>query len=489
MIPELQNTLLGRKRRANEGEGIMNNTFTNRPVTMNENKNLLEIEEHMYILDDVKKPNVFRNMFPYSEIPKIPFNDRTVPHDMPKDIWITDTTFRDGQQSRAPYSTEQIVTIYDYLHRLGGENGLIRASEFFLYSKKDRDAVYKCLEKGYKFPEITSWIRASKEDFKLVKEIGMKETGILVSCSDYHIFMKLKMTRKQAMEHYLSVIKECLEEGISPRCHLEDITRADIYGYVVPFCLELMKLMKEYQIPIKIRACDTMGYGVNYPGAVIPRSVQGIIYALHTHAGVPHELLEWHGHNDFYKAVVNSSTAWLYGCSGVNTSLFGIGERTGNTPLEAMVFEYAQLRGTLNGMDTRVITELAEYYEKEIGYHIPPRTPFVGKNFNVTRAGIHADGLLKNEEIYNIFDTEKFLNRPVLCAVSNTSGLAGIAHWIDSHYRLKGDQKGDKNSELVKMIKSWVDQQYEDGRGTVLCEAELEAIVAETCQRLGITLK
>ena len=129
MIPELQNTLLGRKRRANEGEGIMNNTFTNRPVTMNENKNLLEIEEHMYILDDVKKPNVFRNMFPYSEIPKIPFNDRTVPHDMPKDIWITDTTFRDGQQSRAPYSTEQIVTIYDYLHRLGGENGLIRASE------------------------------------------------------------------------------------------------------------------------------------------------------------------------------------------------------------------------------------------------------------------------------------------------------------------------------------------------------------------------
>ena len=88
----------------------MNNTFTNRPVTMNENKNLLEIEEHMYILDDVKKPNVFRNMFPYSEIPKIPFNDRTVPHDMPKDIWITDTTFRDGQQSRAPYSTEQIVT-------------------------------------------------------------------------------------------------------------------------------------------------------------------------------------------------------------------------------------------------------------------------------------------------------------------------------------------------------------------------------------------
>ena len=463
-----------------------NNYFLDRPVSLNVKNNLLEIEEHMYILDDVKKPNVFRNMFPYSEVPKIPFNDRTVPHNMPRNIWITDTTFRDGQQSRAPYTTEQIVKIYDYLHRLGGPKGMIRASEFFLYSKKDRDAVYKCMEKGYEFPEVTSWIRASKEDFKLVKEIGMKETGILVSCSDYHIFLKLKMTRKQAMEHYLSVVRDCLEEGISVRCHLEDITRADIYGYVVPFCLELMKLMKEYQIPVKVRACDTMGYGVNYPGAVIPRSVQGIIYALHTHAGVPHELLEWHGHNDFYKSVVNSTTAWLYGCSGVNTSLFGIGERTGNTPVEAMVFEYAPLKGELNGMDTTVITELAEYYEKEIGYHIPERTPFVGKNFNVTRAGIHADGLLKNEEIYNIFDTEKFLNRPVLCAVSNTSGLAGIAHWINTYFGLTQEQQLDKTSPIVTEVKKWVDQQYADGRVTVMTDRELVEQIDDACRQLNM---
>lgn len=457
----------------------------NRPVKMNDHTNLLELEEHMYQLVDVETPNVFRNLFPYDEVPKIAFNDRIVPHHMPDDIWITDTTFRDGQQSRAPYSTEQIVTIYDYLHKLGGPNGIIRASEFFLYSKKDRDAVYKCMERGYKFPEVTSWIRASKKDFELVKEIGMKETGILVSCSDYHIFYKMKMTRKEAMNHYLSVIRECLETGISPRCHLEDITRADIYGYVIPFCLELMKLMDEYKIPIKIRACDTMGYGVNYAGAVIPRSVQGIIYGLMTHAGVPSELLEWHGHNDFYKAVSNSTTAWLYGCSGINCSLFGIGERTGNTPLEAMVFEYAQLRGGLDGMDTTVITELAEYYEKEIGYRVPSRTPFVGKNFNVTRAGIHADGLLKNEEIYNIFDTEKFLNRPVLVAVSNTSGLAGIAHWINTRFKLKGDAQVAKDDALVVKVKEWVDGEYEDGRVTTIADDELIAKINEVCVSLN----
>ncbi len=459
-----------------------------RKVKLNSHNNLLELEEHFYHLVDTDVPNTFRNLFPYSEVPKIAFNDRIVPHDMPKDIWITDTTFRDGQQSRAPYTTEQIVTMYDYFHKLGGPKGIIRQCEFFLYSKKDRDAVYKCLERGYEFPEVTSWIRASKKDFELVKEIGLKETGILVSCSDYHIFYKMKMTRRECMEHYLSVVRECMETGISPRCHLEDITRSDIYGFVIPFCLELMKLEEQYKIPVKIRACDTMGYGVNFAGAVIPRSVQGIIYGLKTHAGVPSEQIEWHGHNDFYKAVTNSTTAWLYGASGVNCSLFGIGERTGNTPLEAMVFEYAQLRGTFDGMEPQVITELAEYYEKEIGYKIPSRTPFVGSNFNVTRAGIHADGLLKNEEIYNIFDTEKILNRPVLVAVSNTSGLAGIAHWINTYYKLKGEKQVDKQSELVKKVKEWVDGEYETGRVTVITDNELVKIISTACSELGIEL-
>ena len=460
----------------------------NRNVVMNPHDNLLTLEEHFYALQDVKEPNVFRNLFPYEVVPKIVFNHRVVPPNMPEEIWITDTTFGDGQQSRAPYSTEQIVTLFDYMHRLSGPKGIIRQSEFFLYSEKDRNAVYKCMERGYEFPEITSWIRANKKDFELVREMGIKETGILVSCSDYHIFYKMKMTRKQAMEHYLSVVRECLETGVRPRCHLEDITRSDIYGFVIPFCLELQKLGESYGIPIKIRACDTMGYGVNFTGAAIPRSVPGIIYGLNVHAGVPSNMIEWHGHNDFYKAVVNSSTAWLYGASAVNCSLFGIGERTGNTPLEAMVFEYAQLRGTLDGMDTTVITEMAEYYEKEIGYKLPSRTPFVGKNFNVTRAGIHADGLLKNEEIYNIFDTEKFLNRPVMVAVSNTSGLAGIAHWINTYFRLKGDKCVTKSDPLISYVKEWVDKEYESGRVTSLTDEELLKVIDEGCKACNYTI-
>lgn len=446
-------------------------------IEPNKRSNLLEQDPYKYSLQDVAEPNLYRDIYPYTEVPKIPFNHRRVPMGMPANIWITDTTFRDGQQSRAPYTAQQIVDLYKMLARLGGPNGIIRQTEFFIYSQQDRLALEKCQELGLEFPEITTWIRASKEDFKLVKEIGIKETGILVSCSDYHIFKKLKKTRKQAMDSYLAVVEQALEFGIRPRCHLEDITRADYYGFVVPFVNELMAMSKKAGIPIKIRACDTMGFGIPFSGVAMPRSVPGLIYGLQHYSDVPSEQLEWHGHNDFYKAVVNATAAWLYGASAVNCSLLGIGERTGNVPLEAMVFEYASLRGTLDGMDPTVITEIAQYYEKEIGYRIPPMTPFAGRNFNMTRAGIHADGLLKDEEIYNIFDTKKLLNRSAAVAVSNTSGLAGIAYWINAHYDLPGDKLVHKNHPLVHKIKEWVDNQYASCRTTSISDEELEALI------------
>ncbi len=439
--------------------------------------NLLEQKSYKYSLQDVAEPNLIRDVYTEGEIPKVAFNHRRVPMNMPEEIWITDTSLRDGQQSVEPYTVDQIVNIYKLLNKLGGPYGIIRQTEFFIYSKKDRDAIEKCMALDLKFPEITTWIRASKEDFKLVKDMGINETGILVSCSDYHIFKKMGKTRQQALDYYLATVKDAFNAGIMPRCHLEDITRADFYGFVVPFVNELQQLSKEAGIPVKIRACDTMGYGVPYTEAALPRSVAGIVYGLQHYSDVPSEMLEWHGHNDFYKAVANASTAWLYGASAVNCSLLGIGERTGNIPLEAMVFEYASLRGSMDGMDPTVITEIAEFFQKDMGYNIPDMTPFVGRNFNVTRAGIHADGLMKDQEIYNIFDTNKFLKRPPAVQIGKASGLAGIAYWINSSYGLTGSEAVDKRDPLVVTMKEWVDKEYEDGRQTMLSNHELECML------------
>ncbi len=424
-------------------------------------------------LKEVKEPELYRDMFPYSSVPRVVLEDRLLPINVPKDIWITDTTFRDGQQSRPPYTAKQIGDIFDFLHRLSGPSGVIRQSEFFLYSAKDKEAVRLCMEKGYRYPEITGWIRANKNDFKLVKEMGLKETGILTSCSDYHIFLKLGVSRKEALNAYLDIVATALEHGILPRCHLEDITRADFYGFVIPFVQDLMRLSQGAKIPIKIRACDTLGYGFPFPGAALPRGVPEIFYALIHDAGVPSEQLEWHGHNDFHKGLVNGISAWLYGCSSVNGALLGFGERTGNTPVEALLMDYMSLTGSDGGIDTAAITAMAEYFRKEMGFNIPANYPFVGAEFNSTSAGIHADGMMKNEEIYNIFDTTKVLARPMGVIITDKSGVAGIAHWVNSHLALDNDRKIDKRHPGLVKIHKWVNEQYEEGRTTSISNEEL----------------
>ena len=442
------------------------------------NKLMKQPDPAGFILKDRSEPELYREQFPYSEVPRILFEQTCLPPELPEEIWITDTTFRDGQQARPPYTPAQIGDLFTFMHRLGGPKGIIRQSEFFIYSRRDREALEICRSKGFDYPEITAWTRADEKDLGLVKEFELAETGILTSVSDYHIFLKLKTTRRKAMENYLSVVKEALSAGIRPRCHFEDVTRADIYGFCLPFAAELKKLMDESGIPVKIRLCDTMGYGISYLGAVLPRSVPKLVHAFRHELGYPAGLLEWHGHNDFHKVHINGATAWLYGLSALNASLLGYGERTGNPPLEAAVMEYIGLTGSPDGMDTRVITEIAEYYAKEINGDIPANYPFVGADFNTTRAGIHADGILKNPEIYNIFDTEKILGRTLKVTVTDKSGAAGIARWLNENIAsvLSGQRPPvGKRDPGVQPIAEWVQRQYAAGRTTGISPEELVA--------------
>ncbi|OGP71846.1 MAG: histone-lysine N-methyltransferase [Deltaproteobacteria bacterium RBG_13_58_19] len=438
-------------------------------------------------LVEVEQPNLMREIFPYVEIARVDFDYKFVVPSPPEQMLITDTTFRDGQQARPPYTVRQIVEIFDLLHRLSGAKGIIRQSEFFLYSAKDKEAVERCRERGYRYPEITGWIRANKGDLNLVKEMGLTETGILTSVSDYHIFLKLKWDRRRAMQEYLAIAKGALDLGIAPRCHFEDITRADIYGFCVPLAIELMKLREKSGVDVKIRLCDTMGYGVPYPGAALPRSVPKLVRAMMDDAGVPGHLLEWHGHNDFHKVFINGVTAWLYGCGAVNGTLLGFGERTGNSPIEALVIEYISLRGDTDGLDPTVITDIAQYFERELHYHIPPNYPFVGQNFNATSAGIHADGILKNEEIYNAFDTTRILKRPLTITITDKSGKAGIVHWINSRLALTGDKQLDKGHPGVVQIDKRIMEMYEAGRCTSISNEEMENLARKHLSELFVS--
>jgi isopropylmalate/homocitrate/citramalate synthase len=229
-----------------------------------------------------------------------------------------------------------------------------------------------------------------------------------------------------------------------------------------------MKLGEEYNMPVKIRLCDTLGFGLPWPGFSLPRSVPKLVHGLRE-IGVPAERLEWHGHNDFHKVLVDATAAWLYGCSAANGSIFGVGERTGNPPLEALVVEHAQLKGQTAGVNYAAITELAEYAQKELGFDIPGNYPLVGKDFNVTRAGIHADGLLKDEEIYNCFDTKTLLKRPVSVAITDKTGAAGIKHWIEARYQIEIP----KHNPRIAKIKDKIDAEYTADRVSAISDEEM----------------
>ena len=448
----------------------------------------MALEKHnSHPLMDRTEPNLLEETFDYDLPPRIRFDGPAVeyidgqqvqfdPAAMKtRDIFITDTTFRDGQQARPPYTVDQMVHIYDLLGKLGGPRGVIRQTEFFLYTKNDRETLDRCRELGHRFPECTGWIRAVKGDFRLVRDAGLKETGLLTSCSDYHIFHKLKFkSRRECLKSYCAVVDAAFEAGVRPRCHLEDITRADIDGFVLPFVERLMRMSQQVpeELSVKVRMCDTMGFGLSFPGAELPRSVPKLIYKLNRELGVPSERLEWHGHNDFHKVHSNAVTAWLYGCDALNTTVFGFGERTGNPPLEGAVIEYIGIKGDLCGIRTELITELAAYM-RSIGLPIADNYPLVGRAFNTTSAGIHAGGLRHDERIYNIFDTGKLLGRPPRVALTDKSGADGVALWVNDFFGLDGEQRISKIK--CHKLARWVHDQYEKhGRMTTISDQELE---------------
>ncbi len=408
---------------------------------------------------DAAAPAYFRDTFPYRLPPLTRFEADAVPLDPAPAIWITDTTFRDGQQSRAPYTPEQIADLFELLARLGGRHGMIRQSEFFLYTDKDRRAVELCREKDLPYPEITGWIRASLDDYRLVRAAGLRETGILASISDYHVYRKMGSDRATVLDGYLRVVGAALAD-----C-------------VVPFVRRLMEMGRQAGIQVKIRYPDTLGVGVPHPNAALPRGIPRLTAALRREAGVPPQALEFHGQNDLDAIVPNAVSAWLYGAAANNGTLLGIGERSGNTPIESLVFWLMSLTGDSHGMDTRAISEIADYY-RGIGEPVDTRLPFVGDNFNVTRAGIHADGLIKDEEIYNPFDTTRLLGRPPKVAITDKSGAAGLLMWIRDH-RPDLTRGLAKQDPRVRRLNETIVERFSDGRITSLGDDEVGLLVDE----------
>ncbi len=407
---------------------------------------------------------LYKDVFPFTDVPRVMLDVAAGDPDADhlRDIYITDTTLRDGQQGWRNLTYDESIKIYDLLVELGGA-GVITTCEVFLYTEKDRRVARTLMDYGYEYPKVIGWIRASREDLRLVLDAGLDETIILTSISDYHIYYKLGLSRETAFRKYLSVVEEALSRGVSVKCALEDVTRASLSRNVIPFVRELMKLEERYSMPVKLKLSDTLGLGLPFPEVPPPRGVPALIRSLISE-GFPGRNLEFHGHNDFGLVVANHLAAWIYGAGGSNCTLLGIGERSGNCPLEVMLIHYLGLRNDRK-VDLRPLKKVVDLF-KELGFNIPEFQPVVGSNAFRTKAGIHVDGLLKNPEVYLPYDPGALLGIPYTVSITPYSGRSAIAYWVNTYFGLTPGEAFDKEAPEVEAIYNEVQKVFlETGKG------------------------
>ncbi|MEM0005547.1 MAG: 2-isopropylmalate synthase [Ignisphaera sp.] len=415
----------------------------------------------------------YRDIYPFTDVPRFIVGSRELSENVGK-VYLTDTTLRDGQQGWRVFTVEECEKIYELLADIGGK-GAIDSTEVFLYTEKDRESAKKLLSYGYKYPKVIAWIRATLSDLQLVIDSKIDEAVILMSISDYHIRYKFNASREEVISKYLEVAERALGHGITIRCSLEDITRADINGLVIPFVKKLLTLGERYRVPIKIKLPDTLGLGLPFPEVPLPRGIPAIVQSIRRATNIPQEYIEFHGHNDFGLVVANHLAAWIYGAAAANCTLLGIGERAGNCPLEVMAIHYAGLRGQ-NNINLKALPRITELFE-HMGHRLIEHYPIIGRNAFRTKAGIHADGLLKNPEVYLPFDPIKVVGIPYSVAITPYSGRSAVLLWLRNYLGLNHLSKDDPRINYI--YNEIVELYNRSGRTEPLTDGEMFLIVGK----------
>lgn len=423
-------------------------------------------------LNGVNGEQYYRDVYPFTDVPRFVIEYRELAENLGK-VYLTDTTLRDGQQGWRVFSPRECERIYELLTEIGGR-GAIDSTEVFLYTEKDREVAKRLIDYGYRYPKVIAWIRATLSDLQLVLDSRIDEAVVLMSISDYQIRYKFNTSREDVLRKYLEVAEKALEHGITIRCSLEDITRADVNGVVIPFIRKLLVLSEKYRVPIKIKLPDTLGLGLPFSEAPLPRGIPAIVQNIRRATGVPQENIEFHGHNDFGLVVANHLSAWMYGAAASNCTLLGIGERAGNCPLEVMAVHYAGLRGQ-NNINLKALPNIVELFES-MGHKLTEHYPIVGRNAFRTKAGVHADGLLKNPEVYLPFDPMKVLGVPYSLSITPYSGRAAVLLWLRNYLGLNHLSKDDPR--VASIYNDIVEFFNETGRTEPLTDSEMLEIVS-----------
>jgi len=354
---------------------------------------------------------------------------------MPK-IYLLDVTNRDGvQTAKLGLSKLEKTLINIYLNEIG-----VFQSEFGFPTTRHETNYLKAnlelAEMGVLKPiRLEGWIRAITSDvetaFKLVP--GIQHLNLSISTSEQMINGKFRGRKGKR-----DIINDMAEAADAARSlgaetigvNAEDASRADL-DYLIKFGLAA----KEHGAD-RLRYCDTLGYDN-------PFTIYETVKALAENTGIAIEL---HCHSDLGMAVANSIAGAKGAIDGgqdayINTTINGIGERAGNADLVAVILALTKSKGFADkyqlagSVKLTKAAKIAEFASYAFGIPIPINQPGVGANAFAHESGIHADGVLKDPENYELYGFKelgrgkaKYVETGREIIAGEYSGISGFSH-------------------------------------------------------------
>jgi homocitrate synthase NifV len=301
---------------------------------------------------------------------------------------ICDTTLRDGEQSAGiVFANLEKVRIARLLDEIGVQQ--IEAG-IPAMGGDEKKAVKQIANLGLE-ASILGWNRANKEDIAHSIDCGVDSVAISMSSSDIHIQHKLMKSREWVLEKITESVEYAKAHGVYISANAEDASRAD-----PDFLITFAKTAKEAGAN-RFRYCDTIGM-------LEPRRSYDDIKRIIEHAKID---VEMHTHNDFGMATANAIAGVQAGAKYVSTTVLGIGERTGNSPLEEIAMTAKHILKMDVHFDTTRFREVSEYVASAASRTIPGWKPIVGENCFAHEAGIHTDGVIKYLSNYEPYTPEE----------------------------------------------------------------------------------
>jgi homocitrate synthase NifV len=341
---------------------------------------------------------------------------------------VCDTTLRDGEQAAGiVFANLEKVRIAKLLDEIGVpqiESGIPAMGG------DEKVAIKRIAHLGLD-ASILGWNRASKEDIAHSIDCDVDSVAISMSSSDIHIEHKLMKSREWVLERIVESVEYASAHGLYISVNAEDASRAD-----PEFMVQFARAARDAGAH-RVRYCDTLGI-------MTPSGMYDAVRRIVDEVRIP---IEMHTHNDFGMATANAIAGVQAGATFLSTTVMGIGERTGNSPLEEVVMASKHLLSIDTGIDTKRLREIAEYVARASGREIPAWKPIVGQNCFAHEAGIHTDGVMKFLSNYEPYSPEEVgMSRKII--VGKHSGRSTIKQILES----KGIELDDVSAGAILEI-------------------------------------